>query len=800
MRRGVVSRLGIRYTASVIAVMAVCVLWCVPTFAATRTWTGATDSDWTKAANWGGTVPVGGDTANIPGGLTNYPIITGAITVGKVFINSAGSGASLTVSSGSLTIGDINVNATGTLTVSGGSIFSSGNFTVDGTVTLSSGVIHMASTIGSAPNDNIIIDAGGVFNQSGGTVATKDFTTDAGSPPGTYNQTGGTFKMYHDFKNSGAFNGTGGTVEFNGQAGGGAFPSTTALTQFFNVVINADPHFDEKAVTIGVGGNWTSNLTGPVLDLGNKANMTIKFNGNGPQAIGGFSVIFRNVIVDKPSGTATLTNNQDINNGNLTVTSGTLDLSSFRMDRVSNGGTLTVANGAFLQIGGTNSFPVRYVTHTLGPTSTVEYNGTTQIVTSELYGHLILSGSSTKTMPNLLLTTQGNFTMAGTASATLAGVLEVDGNFTLNANTTFGAAVFNHSVKGNFTNSGTFNAGTSTTTLDGTQAQTIGGSNSTTFNLLTINNPSGVVLNGVNATVNNTLTFTSGTITTGATRVIIPLGASVSRTSGHVVGNLQKHFITGAPTATFEVGSATAYTPINISFAAVSVAGDLIASTTTGDHPNLGSSNISPAKTANRYWTLTNSGIGFTNYNATFNFVPADVDAGANTANFIVARYSSGWTYPAVGTKTPTSTQATGLTAFSDFQVGDGGPPIVGLVKSVSPSGIQQPGTDLAYTAVFTNSGSSAAATVAITDAIPANTDFKVGSETHNLGTTGLTVAVTYSNNGGTTYAYTPASGGGGAPAGYDRNVTNLRWTFTGSLSQTSPNNTGSVSFTTRIR
>jgi hypothetical protein len=135
-------------------------------------------------------------------------------------------------------------------------------------------------------------------------------------------------------------------------------------------------------------------------------------------------------------------------------------------------------------------------------------------------------------MPNLLLTTQGNFTMAGTASATLAGVLEVDGNFTLNANTTFGAAAFNHSVKGNFTNSGTFNAGTSTTTLDGTQAQTIGGSNSTTFNLLTINNPSGVVLNGVNATVNNTLTFTLGTITTGATRVIIPLGGSVSRTSG----------------------------------------------------------------------------------------------------------------------------------------------------------------------------------------------------------------------------------------------------------------------------
>ena len=87
-----------------------------------------------------------------------------------------------------------------------------------------------------------------------------------------------------------------------------------------------------------------------------------------------------------------------------------------------------------------------------------------------------------------------------------------------------------------------------------------------------------------------------------------------------------------------------------------------------------------------------------------------------------------------------------------------------------------------------------------ITDPIPNNTDFKVGSVVNSLGTTGLTVAIAYSNNGGATYAYTPASGGGGAPAGYDRNVTNIRWTFTGNLSQTSPNNTGSVSFTARIR
>ena len=47
--------------------------------------------------------------------------------------------------------------------------------------------------------------------------------------------------------------------------------------------------------------------------------------------------------------------------------------------------------------------------------------------------------------------------------------------------------------------------------------------------------------------------------------------------------------------------------------------------------------------------------------------------------------------------------------------------------------------------------------------------------------------------DGGATWTYTPASGGGGAPAGYDRNVTNIRWLFIGSLSQLAPNNSGSV-------
>ena len=128
--------------------------------------------------------------------------------------------------------------------------------------------------------------------------------------------------------------------------------------------------------------------------------------------------------------------------------------------------------------------------------------------------------------------------------------------------------------------------------------------------------------------------------------------------------------------------------------------------------------------------------------------------------------------------------------------------PNVGLQKSVTPNSAAQliPGADLTYTIAFTNTGTAGASSLVVTDPIPGNTDFKIGSVTSSLGTTGLTVSVAYSNDNGSTWTYTPVSGGGGALSGYDRNVTNIKWTFTGNLSQTSPNNTGNVGFTSRIR
>ncbi len=139
--------------------------------------------------------------------------------------------------------------------------------------------------------------------------------------------------------------------------------------------------------------------------------------------------------------------------------------------------------------------------------------------------------------------------------------------------------------------------------------------------------------------------------------------------------------------------------------------------------------------------------------------------------------------------------------------LGAAAPPNITLTKSVTPSGTQTPGTQITYTVAFANVGGAPASAFVLTDPNPATTlkindytDFKVGSVSNSLGTTGLTATVAYSSDNGATWTYTPTSGAGGAPAGFDRNVTHIRWTFAGSLSQTSPNNSGSVSFTTRIR
>jgi uncharacterized repeat protein (TIGR01451 family) len=105
--------------------------------------------------------------------------------------------------------------------------------------------------------------------------------------------------------------------------------------------------------------------------------------------------------------------------------------------------------------------------------------------------------------------------------------------------------------------------------------------------------------------------------------------------------------------------------------------------------------------------------------------------------------------------------------------------PNLAMVKSVDLAAAI-PGQDVTYSIVATASGNSNATSIAVVDSIPSETGLRLGSATFNPGTTSLTATVSYSNDGGTTWTYVPASGACGAPAGYDYCVTHVRWALAG--------------------
>ncbi len=359
-------------------------------------------------------------------------------------------------------------------------------------------------------------------------------------------------------------------------------------------------------------------------------------------------------------------------------TSQTIPALSFNNLSSSNTGARTLASSGTIGIGGTftpgsNSYTVTG--------STVNFSGSgSQTIPAFDYNNLTSSSSGARTLANSgAIGIAGTFT-PGSNSYTISGsTVDFNGSgsqtipaFDYNKLTSSSTGARTLAGSGTIRIAGVFTKGTnsytttgSTVEFNGSSLQSISG---LTFSALTINNANGIVITD-NTTVNGVLTLTSGTITTNANKVSISSTGSISRTSGHVSGNLEQYIATGATSKTFDIGSSSDYTPIQISFASVTTAGMLTASTTTGDHPSIGTSGLNALQSANRYWTLANNGIVFTNYDATFNFVPTDVDGGATPTTFILKRYTGGtWNVPTIGTRTSTSIQELTDNAFGDYQ------------------------------------------------------------------------------------------------------------------------------------
>ena len=540
--------------------------------------------------------------------------------------------------------GALNING-GSLTVTGGLILGAGANAA--TVTVSSGTL---TTDGITLGD-VAATAANTLTQTGGTVQVNgDVTINqpaANTLTNAWNINASTSTV------TGAINFAGTSTA---TAKIGKIVITTGTLNAFGGISFAGttPAFKVIDMSTG-GGTGTINLKGAFTNasqatltagtLGSTVNYADNVNAQTVNIFGagGYNNLHMN---NSSAGGATLAAAVAVTNvtGNLRVQSGTFNNGGFAIAGAATK-IMEVANGAFLQLAGGSGFPGGFGTNTLGLSSTVDYRGNAaQTIAAQNYGNLTTTLNGARTI-----------TLAGTGTIGIAGIFSAAAGVTSYSNT--GSSV-------------SFNGSAGSQNIPGFA-----------FNNLTINNAAGVVLAG-NVSVNgstNALTFTSGKITTGVNAITLAPGVTVTTatSSKYVVGNQAWSGLTGTPTRTFYIGDANNYTPATVSFTSgITNAGTLTASTTAGDESNISSSGLDASKSVNRTWKLTNSGIAPIGYSATFNFIGPvgsnDIDAGVNTANLVVKGYDgTSWFSTTNGARTATSTTATGITSFGNFQVAE---------------------------------------------------------------------------------------------------------------------------------
>lgn len=633
----------------------------------------------TSGTNGLKTMTVGNGTIAIGGALDVTAALSG---------NDAGDATASVTGTGTMNItgnvtvtGGINANRDALLTVTGASGVGAG-VNIGGSLTINAATVAGSSTVSltNASSRMTVTGAGGVINNDVMTVGVGIFaiTNPAaaltiGSGVSAINATTsvstGSLTVAGNVLVDSRTNGlktlslTNGTINITGNLGVTSVAATA----------------DTGDATASVTGTGTMNVTGnATVTGGTTALRDAQLTVSGVSGVGAGINISGTLNVS-----ATIAGSSTVS---LTNASSRITVSG--AGGVNNGDTVAVGVGIFsvTNAAATYTNSAAIVAATSVSTGSLTVAGAFSNATGET-----VTVSSTGS-----ITAGGTYTNTGTTTITTTGIVNANGGF---ANTgtftnTAGGQLFLRGATN--TIDGTFTRGTGTVTMNGSVNQNLSGTAlfpPTTagdgFYNFTVNNAAGVTL-GSNVVVRNVITFTTGEVTTGANVLISELSCatpSVVRTSGHVIGNFQKFIPAGASTCVYQVGSAGAYAQASLVFNGVAVGGGrLIVRTDTPDHPNIATSGLNSGLSVNRYWTLTLTGVtgtvlpAFTNFGATFTFVnPGDLDGGANTANFQIRRFSGGlWNNTTVGTRTGTTTQATGILALGEFAIGEVGVPTPG--------------------------------------------------------------------------------------------------------------------------
>ena len=136
----------------------------------TFTWTGAVSTDWNTAGNWNGNaVPAATDSAVIPAGPANMPVLAAAATIARVDVQSGATltlGADLTVTTDVVAAGAISASA------STARVIMTGTGTVQGTLPQ----LRITGTVtvaGATSSRQITVDGGRLSNTGFSVTATS---------------------------------------------------------------------------------------------------------------------------------------------------------------------------------------------------------------------------------------------------------------------------------------------------------------------------------------------------------------------------------------------------------------------------------------------------------------------------------------------------------------------------------------------------------------------------------------------------------------------------------------------------
>ena len=234
-----------------------------------------------------------------------------------------------------------------------------------------------------------------------------------------------------------------------------------------------------------------------------------------------------------------------------------------------------------------------------------------------------------------------NLTINGAATFRLSNNIIINNNLLISSGV-FDVSTNNYNVtlKGNWTDNGSFSPYLGTVTLNGTN-QIISNASGEAFYKLTLNN-SGTTLSSGKVTVNNTLTMTAGNINTGTYKLTV--GTSIGNPgtftylAGHIIGKFERWITTTAINYLYPLGPNATLNSLTIRPVAGLTSGSLIAEYIASDPGNTGGLPLAEGGDSillhftRGYWNLiAQNGLVCTNYNVSL--LANYFSSGANIVN-----------------------------------------------------------------------------------------------------------------------------------------------------------------------